>query len=65
MDYSELVKTYNQIESTTKRLEMTQHLVDLFQKTPTELIDKIIYLTQGKILPDYKNKIKMGRTIGM
>ena len=54
MDYAVLASKYQQIESTTKRLEMTQYLVELFQETPPELIDKIIYLTQGKILPDYK-----------
>ena len=53
MDYSDLAEVYLLIESTTKRLEMTQYLVDLFQRTPPEFIDKIIYLTQGKIQPDY------------
>lgn len=53
MDYSELAEVYLLIESTTKRLEMTQYLVDLFQRSPPEIIDKIIYLTQGKIQPDY------------
>jgi len=59
MYYSELANIYQQIESTTKRLEMTQYLVDLFKKTSSELIDKVIYLTQGKIEPDYKG-IELG-----
>lgn len=54
MDYSDLVETYQQIEETTKRLEMTDYLVELFKKTPSELMDKLIYLTQGKVLPDFK-----------
>jgi DNA ligase-1 len=54
MYYSELAQVYNQIENTTKRLEMTDHLVELFRSVPTELMDKTIYLTQGKILPDYQ-----------
>lgn len=53
MYYSDLASIYNQIEGTTKRLEMTQYLVDLFKNTPPELIDKIIYLTEGKIQPDF------------
>ncbi|WP_455392428.1 ATP-dependent DNA ligase [[Eubacterium] cellulosolvens] len=59
MFYSELAEKYRQIETTTKRLEMTQYLVELFKKTPQELIDKVIYLTQGKIEPDYKG-IELG-----
>jgi DNA ligase-1 len=54
MYYSDLVETYQQIEDTTKRLEMIQYLVELFQQTPTHVIDKLIYLTQGKVLPDFK-----------
>jgi len=59
MDYSELSESYRLIETTTKRLEMTQYLVELFKKTPPDMLDKIIYLTQGKILPDYKG-IELG-----
>ncbi len=54
MYYSELAETYQQIEATTKRLEMTRFLVDLFKKTPSEIMDKIIYLMRGKVLPDFK-----------
>lgn len=42
------------MEETTKRLELTQILVDLFRKTPPELISKIVYLIQGKLRPDYE-----------
>lgn len=54
MKYSLISDTYEKIEATSKRLEMTDHLVDLFNKTPNELIDKVIYLTQGKLYPDYR-----------
>jgi DNA ligase-1 len=54
LKYSLISDTYEKIETTSKRLEMTDHLVDLFNKTPNELIDKVIYLTQGKLYPDYK-----------
>jgi DNA ligase-1 len=51
--YSTLADTYEKIESTTKRLEMTDYLVELLKKTPKEIIDKVVYLTQGKICPDF------------
>jgi DNA ligase-1 len=42
------------MESTSKRLELTQHLVELFQNTPQETISKIVYLLQGKLRPDFE-----------
>ncbi len=41
------------ISATTKRLEMTDHLVNLFKSTPGDVIDKVVYLTQGKLYPDF------------
>ena len=42
------------MESTTKRLELTQYLVDLFKKTPPEVISSVVYLLQGKLRPDHE-----------
>ena len=54
MEYSILAKAFEKMESTRKRLELTQFLVELFEKTPQEVISKIIYLIQGKIRPDFE-----------
>src|SRR5713101_2837826 len=51
--YSRIVETYQKIDATTKRLEITKFLVDLLKETPSEIIDKVVYLTQGKLYPDY------------
>jgi DNA ligase-1 len=59
MHFGELVETYREIENTTKRLEITSHLVELLKKTPPPLIDKVVYLLQGKIYPDFVN-IELG-----
>jgi len=32
---------------------MTDHLVELLRQTPRNLIDKVVYLTQGKLYPDF------------
>ncbi len=53
MDFSVLADAFERIEATTKRLEMMEYLVELFKATPPELIDKVVYLTQGKLYPDY------------
>jgi DNA ligase-1 len=41
------------MEKTSSRLELTDHLVALFKNTPPDILDKVIYLIQGKIAPDY------------
>ena len=53
MDYSVIADAYEKIEATTKRLEMTSLLMDLLKNTPKEVIAKVVYLTQGKIYPDF------------
>lgn len=55
MRYAVIAEAYEQIEATTKRLEMTDLLVDLLKNTPKEIINKVVYLTQGKIYPDFIN----------
>jgi DNA ligase-1 len=59
LKYAEIAEAYEKIEATTKRLEMTDLLVDLLKNTPKEIIDKVVYLTQGKIYPDFV-KLEIG-----
>ncbi len=54
MRFSEIADTFEKMSATTKRLELTQHLVELFQKTPHDIISKIVYLIQGKLRPDFE-----------
>jgi DNA ligase 1 len=42
------------MEKTSSRLLLTQELVCLLRKTPSSIIDKVVYLIQGKIYPDYE-----------
>jgi len=51
--YSSIADAYEKIEATTKRLEMTDYLVEILKETQTNLIDKVVYLTQGKLYPDF------------
>ena len=59
MDYAVIADAYEKIEATSKRLEMTDLLVDLLKSTPKEIISKVVYLTQGKLYPDFIG-IEMG-----
>ena len=54
MKFSLVADTLRYMESTTKRLELTQHLVDLFKITPPNIIPKVVYLLQGKLRPDHE-----------
>ncbi|MHA2405225.1 MAG: ATP-dependent DNA ligase [Candidatus Hermodarchaeia archaeon] len=53
MKYSIIADAYEKIEETTKRLEMTDHLVQLIKLTPKERLEEVTYLTQGKLYPDF------------
>jgi len=48
-----VVDHFIQMEDTTKRTELTSILAHLFNSVKPSEIDKVIYLTQGKIYPDY------------
>jgi DNA ligase-1 len=53
LKYSVIAEAYEKIEATTKRLEMTDLLDDLLRNTPKDLIERVAYLTQGKLYPDF------------
>ena len=59
MKFSFVAETLKFMESTTKRLELTKYLVDLFKITPPEIISEVVYLLQGKLRPDHEG-IEMG-----
>ncbi len=53
MRYADLVDSYEKLEATTKRLEMTDLLVALFRQVPRSELEPVVYLTQGRVFPDY------------
>jgi DNA ligase-1 len=53
MKFLNLVHYFEKLEATSKRLEMFSILSDLFRQATAEEIDKIIYLTQGELLPPF------------
>ncbi len=54
MKYQVLAEAYAAIERTTSRLQMTALLADLFRATPQADIARVVYLTQGKLYPDFE-----------
>jgi DNA ligase-1 len=59
LNFSTIVDTFEQMEQTSSRLALTKYLVSLLKKTPTEIIDRVIYLIQSKLHPDYEG-IELG-----
>ncbi|MBW3012642.1 ATP-dependent DNA ligase, partial [Candidatus Woesearchaeota archaeon] len=51
MKYEKLVEVYEEIEKTSKRLQITKLIADLFKKTPTEDLGMIAFLLQGRLFP--------------
>ncbi len=60
MHLSTLVEAFSKLESISSRIQMTSVLVDLLKQTPPELLDKVVYLIQGKLWPDWKGLPELG-----
>ncbi|MEK6874579.1 MAG: ATP-dependent DNA ligase [Nanoarchaeota archaeon] len=59
MQYAELVRVYDVLVSTTKRLEKTRVLSLFLQKIPVKFLKQVVYLLQGTVFPAY-SKEKIG-----
>ncbi len=59
MKFAEITDCFRRMECTTKRLELTDILVELLKKTPTQVVVKVVYLIQGKLRPNFEG-IELG-----
>ena len=53
MDFADIAITFDKLESTSARLEMTDILAEFFSRCPAKELRSIIYLSQGKLHPDF------------
>jgi DNA ligase-1 len=53
MNFLEVSERFTEMSNTSKRLELTDILVRLLKSADKDL-KKLVYLTQGKLLPDYE-----------
>ncbi|OWJ54273.1 DNA ligase [Pyrodictium delaneyi] len=60
MPFSTLAETFEKLERVTSRTQMLLYLVELFKKTPPDVIDKVVYFLQGKLWPDWKGLPELG-----
>src|SRR3989344_3730415 len=56
MEYSSLVKIYNALESTSKRLEKTEIISEFLKKTSKDEIKTTIYLLEGRVFPEWDER---------
>ena len=54
MYYSEVAETYATLEAISGRNEITQVLAGLFSRTPKPDLPPLVYMTQGKLRPDFE-----------
>jgi DNA ligase N terminus. len=50
----------DKLEVITARTQMVALLVNLFKDTPPDIIDKVVYLVQGVLWPDWKGMPELG-----
>jgi len=54
MEFSIIAKLFEKMENTSKRIELTNILVELLKKTPKKIIPNVVYLLQGIIRPNFE-----------
>ena len=54
MEFSTLAEIFQKMEKTSKRIELTDILVELLKKTPNEILPNVVYLLQGIIRPNFE-----------
>jgi DNA ligase-1 len=54
MEFSIISEMFEMMEKTTKRIELTNILVELLKKTPKQIIPNVVYLLQGIIRPNFE-----------
>ena len=56
MEYSYLVKYYEKLGNTAKRLEKVEILSKLFKEANSEELSLIVYLIQGTVFPEWDER---------
>jgi DNA ligase-1 len=54
LKFSTVAEAYGKLESLSGRLAITDELASLLRQTPQDELPNLVYLTQGKLRPDYE-----------
>jgi DNA ligase-1 len=54
LDFQIIADAYENMTKITSRIQLTRILSEVLKDTPRELIDKVVYMTQGRLRPDFE-----------
>jgi DNA ligase-1 len=60
LPFKVVAEVFSSIEKVTSRTQLTVAMVKLLKQTPPSVIDKVVYLIQGKLGPDWKEIPELG-----
>jgi len=60
VEFKIIAEYFDRLERITSRLQLNSLLADLFRKTDKDVIDKIVYIIQGKLFPDFVGAPELG-----
>jgi len=60
MEFSIVAQTLDILEKTSSKIQQAAALALLFKKTPSNVIDKVVYIIQGTLWPDWKGLPELG-----
>jgi len=60
MEFKLIAEYFDKLEKISSRLQLTALLTDLFKKSDKNVIDKVVYLIQGKLWPDFLGYPEIG-----
>jgi DNA ligase N terminus. len=53
MEFKVIAEYFDKLEKISSRLQLTALLADLLSKSDKAIIDKVVYIIQGKLWPDF------------
>ena len=62
MQFSIIAEMFEKMENTSKRIELTNILVELLKKTPKKIIPNVVYLLQGILRPNFEG-VELGLSL--
>ncbi|QKQ99994.1 ATP-dependent DNA ligase [Metallosphaera tengchongensis] len=60
MKFKLIAEYFDKLEKITSRIQLTSLLSELFSKTDRDLLDKVVYLIQGRLWPDFTGLPEIG-----
>ncbi|AWR94341.1 ATP-dependent DNA ligase [Acidianus brierleyi] len=60
MEFKVIADYFDKLEKISSRIQLTATLADLFKNTDKTVIDKVVYLIQGKLWPDFTGQPEIG-----